>query len=53
MKAKPVDMSPRAVARRLEKTRALCDLMAYLAQFRPLVEAAEKAAHQARESKGE
>jgi hypothetical protein len=36
-----VDMSPRAITNRLEKVRRLCDLMSYLAQFRPLVEAAE------------
>jgi hypothetical protein len=41
MKDEAVDMSPLAVAKRLEQMRRLCDLMSYLAQFRPLVEAAE------------
>jgi hypothetical protein len=43
MKDDPVDMSRRAVAQRLEQMRRLCDLMSYLAQFRPFVEAAENA----------
>ena len=41
MKADHIDMTPHAVAVRLEKIRSLCQLMHYLAQFRPLVEAAE------------
>lgn len=36
-------MSPRAIAQRLDKMRALYDLMQYLAQFKPLVDAAEAA----------
>jgi hypothetical protein len=48
MKAEPVDMSPRAIAQRLDKMRALYELMKYLAQFKPLVDEAEKA----RRSKG-
>jgi hypothetical protein len=43
MKADQVDMSPRAIARRLDEMRALYDLMRYLGKFRPLVEAAEQA----------
>jgi hypothetical protein len=43
MKNEPVDMSPRAIARRLDEMRALYDLMRYLAKFQPLVEAAEQA----------
>lgn len=45
MTTKPehIDMSPRAVAQRLEAMRALCDLMSYLARFQPLVAAAERA----------
>jgi hypothetical protein len=39
----PVDMSPRAIAQRLDKMRALFDLMRYLAQYRPVVEEAERA----------
>ena len=31
----PVDMSPRAVARRLDEVRALCRLVRYLGQFQP------------------
>jgi hypothetical protein len=42
-KADPVDMSPRAITQRLETMRGLCDLMIYLAKFRPLVEAVEAA----------
>jgi hypothetical protein len=37
-----IDMSPRAIARRLDELRALYDLMRYLGRIRPLVEAAEK-----------
>ena len=44
MKDDPLDLSPRAVARRLDEMRALSDLMTYLAKFRPLVEAAEREA---------
>lgn len=43
-----IDMSPRAIAQRLDEMRALFDLAVYLAQFKPLVDAAEKA----RASKG-
>jgi len=42
-KANSIDMSREAVAKRLEEIRGLCDLMNYLAKFRPAVEAAEKA----------
>ena len=31
----PVDMSPPAVARRLDEVRALCRLVRYLGRFRP------------------
>ena len=41
MKNEPVDMSPRAVSRRLDEMRALYDLMQYLARLHPLVAAAE------------
>ena len=44
MKNDPVDMSPAAIAKRLEEMRALCDLMSYLGRFRPLVEEAERRA---------
>jgi hypothetical protein len=43
-KAEPIDMSPQAITLRLEEMRGLCDLMSYLAQFRPAVEAAERSA---------
>jgi hypothetical protein len=43
MKDESVDMSPRAIARRLDEMRALYDLMRYLGTFKPLVEAAEQA----------
>jgi hypothetical protein len=42
MKDNQVDMSPRAVAQRLDELRALCDLTSYLGRFRPLAEADEK-----------
>jgi hypothetical protein len=41
MKRDPVDMSPRAIALRLDEVRDLCRLTEYLVKFRPLVEAAE------------
>lgn len=40
-KPEPIDMSPPAIAQRLEAIRRLCDLTSYLAQIRPLIEAAE------------
>lgn len=43
MKNEQVDMSPRAVAARLDTMRALYDLMKYLVQFRPVEAAAEPA----------
>jgi hypothetical protein len=36
-----VDMSPAALARRLDEMRALYDLMKYLERLAPLVEAAD------------
>jgi len=43
MKHEPVDMSPRAVALRLEEVRGLFRLTEYLAKFRAALEAAEQA----------
>ncbi len=42
-KVEHIDMSSEALAIRLEELRGLCELMSYLAKFRPAVEAAEKA----------
>jgi len=42
-KHEPVDMSTEAIKRRIEEMRGLCDLMSYLGELRPAVEAAEKA----------
>ena len=42
MKNEHVDMSPRAVAERLDTMRALYDLMKYLMKFRPVETAAER-----------
>jgi hypothetical protein len=35
-KSEPVDMSPAAIAARLDKMRALFELMKYLSRFRPV-----------------
>ena len=42
MKVDPFNLSPPAIAQRLDNMRALFDLMRYLAQFRPFVEVAER-----------
>lgn len=43
MKREPIDMSPRAVARRLDEVRDLFRLTEYLVKFRPVQTAAERA----------
>lgn len=37
-KPEPIDMSPRAVARRLDEVRELTKLTDYLSRFRPVTE---------------
>ncbi len=43
IKDDPLDLSPRAIARRLDEMRALSDLGTYLLKLQPLAKAAEAA----------